>query len=309
MRRTLAVLLSLAMAFGALFCCAGTAFAADRRYELPKSIQGQDKFVGDKTEWNMAVSYNRNAKTLVCESTGEDKYDALYAYLYNMSTDSEANRFLDRKNSTSTLVGSRFKDLLSVDPIRYGKIKYIVLTRKDKEGKYLTGVYSFETKDGRVTHSTVVAPKNYYSQLAQVEARYEYDREGKLTKITKTNLSLDVPSSVEAVYSYDTKGRPSNAEINSIDFEKGVSISSSKLTYHSYNDIGWPTAVTEVDSSDGDEDTEKFRYTFDVQGRMESEGRLDYFYDEDGRLVRSERLLGNLAKNGTVIMYKDFFKI
>lgn len=310
MRRTLAVLLSLAMAFGALFCCAGTALAAERRYELPKSIQGQDELVGEKSKWNMEVSYNKATRTLLCESVGKDRYDPFYNYLYTLSTDSSGNRFVDRYNSTSTLAGTGYKDLISVDPIRSGKIRYIVLSRKDKEGTYLTGVYSFETRDNRVVRSTVASPQNYYSQLSQIETRYEYDREGKIVKISKSNLSLQVPCRVEASFTYDNRKRPSGCTINTVDFEKGVTLASYKQTYRKYNSYGWPTRIAETDLSDNDVSLSRVDVDFNSQSQLTRDGRVYYYYDTEDRLTRTEKSFRyGSAGDGIRVEYSGFFKI
>lgn len=310
MRRTLAVLLSLTMAFGALLCCAGTAFAAARRYELPASIQGQDEIVGDKSSWNMEVSYNKKTRTLMCESVGKDRYDAFYNYLYTLSTDNPGNRFADRCNTTSTLAGTGYKDLISVDPIRNGKIKSIVLSRKDKEGTYLTGVYTFETRDNRVIRSTVASPQNYYSQLSQIETRYEYDREGKILKISKSNVSLQVPSQVEASFTYDSRKRPSGCTINTVDFEKGVTLASYKQTFRKYNSYGWPTRMAETDLSDNDVSLSKFDVDFNSQGQLTRDTRVYYYYDTEDRLVRTEKSFRyGSAGDGIRIEYLEFFKI
>lgn len=309
MRKVFAVVLSLILAVGVCLCPAAAAKAA-ARCDLPAVIEGTDQLFGDSSQWNMELSYNKATKTLLCKSTGKDRYDALYNYLYSLSTDTAANRFVDQNNTTSTLAGTNFKDLFSVDPIRHGKIKSIVLLRKDKKGTYLTGVYNFETKNGRVVHTTVTAPKNYYSNLTQVEMKYEYDKTGNITRIFKSNLSLEVPCRVEASYSYDTLGRVSGCQINTVDFEKGITLSSRKQTFRKYNSASWPTIMSEQDLSDGDISLERLGYDFNNETQISRVGRVYYFYDTAGHLVETSKTYrSSRSGDGMKVEYLNFFGI
>lgn len=309
MRKVFAVVLSLILAVGVCLYPAATA-SAGSQYDLPSVITGTDQLFGESSQWEMELSYNKTTKTLLCKSTGKDRYDALYNYLYSMSTDTAANRFVDQNNTTSTLAGTNFKDLFSVDPIRCGKIKSIVLLRKDKKDTYLTGVYNFETKGDKVVHTTVTAPKNYYSNLTQVEMKYDYDKTGNITRIFKSNLSLEVPCRVEASYSYDSLGRVSKCQFNTIDFEKGITLSSRKQTFRKYNSASWPTIMSEQDNSDGDISLDRFSYDFNNETQISRVGRIYYFYDTAGHLVETSKTYrASRNGDGMKVEYSNFFGI
>lgn len=307
-------MLCLIMAFGAVSSLSVTAFSAEETVtnvrDIPKSVLGTDNIAGVTTQWNMKLSYNSATKSLSCKSFGEDSYDALYNYLYTMSTDSAGNRFIDRENPTSTQAGTNFKDLFSVDPIRNGLIKSIVLIREDKKGTYLTGVYTFEVKNGRLIRTMVTSPRNYYSKLSQLETRYEYDAAGKITKISKNNLSLEVPCRVDATYTYDSKARPEACHINILDFTHGVSISSYKQTFRRFGNSNWPAIIAEQDLSDGDVSLQTLNLRFNPDGQIARDGRVYFYYDTLNRLVKTQKTYrSGVSGDGVTVEYSSFITI
>lgn len=321
MKKTISLLLSLLMALSVCFSMACTSFAADKKYELPGKITGHevtttstDEYTDTSVDdWKVALSYNKSSKTLNCTCTGSCGYEGLLQYLYSLSTDAMSNRFFDQYNTSSVFDEEYSLNLFSIDPIRFGKIKRIDITEKSDGKTTPLMSLSFETKNNKLTSTTLYVPNSRNQLWARVQSKFSYDKNGLISKVVMTNKDPDLHYKVESTYTYDSQNRPVSCLWKSSDTKTGEAFNTNRIDYSNYNSVGWPTTekTTDLNDSNHDSDTSTDEFEFDANGRLVKDFWWSYSYDSQGRLSKLTCPASDpkYPNDGGLVTYSFFFTI
>lgn len=324
MKKTISLLLSLLMALSVCFSMACTSFAADKKYELPGKITGHKVTTGGPDEhtdttvddWDFALSYNKSSKILNCTCTGTEDIKDLLCYLYSLSTDAMSNRFFDQENTTILFAEENNENLFSIDPIRFGKIKRIDVKEKANGKISPLMAFSFTTKNNKVTSTTLYTPNSRNQLLARSQNSFSYNKNGLISKVVMTNQDPDYPDSrykVESTYTYDSQNRPTSCLWKMINTQTNELISSKRVDYSHFNNVGWPTSekFTSLDASNPESETQTNEFEFDANGRLTKDYWWNYSYDSQGRLSKltSPASDPKYPNDGGQVTYSSYFTI
>lgn len=321
MKKTISLLLSLLMALSVCFSMACTSFAADKKFELPGKITGHDITTTAWDEdtnttvddWNVALSYNKSSKILNCTCTGAYGYEGLLQYLYSLSTDKASNRFFDQYDTTSKFDTEYTLNLFSIDPIRYGKIKRIDIKDKSDGKTSPLMSLSFETKNNKLTSTTLYVPNSRNQLWARVQNNFSYNKDGLISKVVMTNKDPDLHYKVESTYTYDSQNRPVSCLWKRSDTKTGEAFNTNRIDYSNYNSVGWPTAETTTDLSDSNQNSEPEtnEFDFDTNGRLTKDYQWNYSYDSQGRLSKLTCSASDpkYPNDGGQVTYSSYFTI
>lgn len=321
MKKTISLLLSLLMALSVCFSMACTSFAADKKYELPGKITGHDVYTNATAEyvdtnvddWNIALSYNKSSKVLNCTCTGSGSFEGLLQYLYSLSTDKMSNRFFDQYNTTSKFDAEYTLNLFSIDPIRYGKIKRINITENSNGKTSPVMSWAFETKNNKLTGTTIYVPNSRNQLWARVQNNFSYNKDGLISKVVMTNKDPDLHYKVESTYTYDSQNRPTSCLWKNSDTKTGESFTTNRIDYSNYNSAGWPTSEKTTYLSDSNQESEPDtnEFDFDANGRLTKDYWWNYSYDSQGRLSKLTKPASDpkYPNDGGQVTYSSFFTI
>lgn len=315
MKRTISIILSLILAIGTCLSMAVSSFAADRKFEIPKTIKGVEAGTDD---WNTSLSYNKSSKTLTCTCDETRNVSGFFEYLYALSSDSMSNRFLDWYDSSTVFAKEDNQNLFSVDPIRFGKIKEIDINQKSGKKTSPLGKFTFETKNNKVVGNAVYVLNTRGQLWARVKNSFSYDKNGLISKAVMTCRDPDLHYKVESTYSYDSQNRPVSCLCKQIDTETGKVEVTNRIDFSDYNNAGWPTEDKRVQLTEpevgpnevwvGVERAEEGPCDFNDKGQMLKDSTWNYSYDSQGRLTKLSQPASD-SSDEISVTFSSFFTI
>lgn len=224
-----------------------------------------------------------------------------------------SNRFFDQYNTSSVFDEEYSLNLFSIDPIRFEKIKRIDITEKSDGKTTPLMSLSFETKNNKLTSTTLYVPNSRNQLWARVQSKFSYNKNGLISKVVMTNKDPDLHYKVESTYTYDSQNRPVSCLWKSSDTKTGEAFNTNRIDYSNYNSVGWPTTekATDLNDSNHDSDTSTDEFEFDANGRLVKDFWWSYSYDSQGRLSKLTRPASDpkYPNDGGQVTYSSFFTI